>query len=72
MPYEFNQDEPEPQTQPSADRSGGPPRKHTAVDVLDSQEQPSASVKPWTIRFTGLVIVGVLVIMLAVLFLLNR
>lgn len=35
MPYEFAENEPELEPQASYARSGGPPRKHTGIGVLD-------------------------------------
>jgi len=40
MPYEFTEWEPEPEPQASSSRAGGPPRKTTAVGILDPPVPP--------------------------------
>lgn len=40
MPYEFTEYEPDPETQTSASRSMGPPRKRAGVGVLDPPNRP--------------------------------
>ena len=40
MPYEFTEREPEPRPQASSSRAGGPPRKTTAVGILDPPVPP--------------------------------
>lgn len=48
MPYEFTQYEPDPQTQASASRNMGPPRKGIGIGVLDGPgEAPTPSTFQW-------------------------
>jgi hypothetical protein len=70
MPHEFTEFEEEPQTQSSARRSGGPPRKHAGAGVLDPDEDTSAG--PASSRFAAFLIVATLAIMILIVFLLNR
>jgi hypothetical protein len=48
MPYEFTEYEPDPETQASASRGMGPPRKGIGVDVLDAPgETPLPGIFHW-------------------------
>ena len=71
MPHEFAGYEDEPQTQSSSRLSGGPPRKHIGVGVLDPDDDISAPPRP-RIGFTAFLIIAVLATMILVLFFLNR
>lgn len=50
MPYKFTKYEPDPETQSSASRSMGPPRKGTGIGVLDPPGEtrgPLSSMFQW-------------------------
>jgi hypothetical protein len=72
MPHEFTEHGNDPETQSCDGRSGGPPRKHTGVGVLDPSEEISASARPWSIGFSAFLIAAVLAIMALIVFFLNR
>jgi hypothetical protein len=46
MPHEFIPREEEPEAQPAGSRRGNPPRKRTAVGVLDPSLRPKKPVGP--------------------------
>ena len=46
MPHEFSENEFEPEPAASSGRAGGPPRKFTGVDVLDSPVPPKRPPGP--------------------------
>jgi hypothetical protein len=46
MPHEFHEYPFELEPEASSSRSGGPPRKSTAVDVLDPPRSPARPVEP--------------------------
>jgi hypothetical protein len=72
MSHDFAENDPEPLTQSSSSRSGGPPRKHTAAGVLDPRDEPATSARPPRTAFTAFVIVTVLAVMALIVFFLNR
>jgi hypothetical protein len=51
MPYEFTEHERDPETQTSASRRMGPPRKGTGIGVLDPPNEPGTfrwpRIAPW-------------------------
>jgi hypothetical protein len=72
VPNEFAEYDDEPQTQSSSRRSGGPPRKHTGVGVLDPDDDISAPPQPTRLGFTAFLIIAVLATMILILFFLTR
>jgi hypothetical protein len=46
MPHEFTQREEEPEAQAAGSRYGSPPRKHTAIAVLDPPVPPKKPIPP--------------------------
>jgi len=74
--YEFTEWQREPEPQTASGRSGGPPRKSTAIGVLDPPVPPKKPVGPipgiptsLLVRiFAGIVLVALVVITLLMLF----
>jgi hypothetical protein len=71
MQHQFTEYEDEPQPQSWLGRSGGPPRKHIGVGVLDPPVPPrrptpqlATPPRPWVIRGFALLILAALAFML--------
>jgi hypothetical protein len=63
MPYEFTKYEPNPETQASASRSMGPPRKGIGIGVLDG---PGEAPVPGTFRWPRISLwAGILLLLLS-------
>lgn len=76
MTHRFTENDYDPETQSSSARSGGPPRKNTAVGVLDPPGPPHRphvlSDSPWTVGLTAFLIGAILAIMILTTLFLNR
>ena len=77
MPYKFTEWEQEPEPQASSGRTGGPPRKSTAIGVLDPPVPPKKPVGPipgipsslWVRIFGGILLAGLVAAILTMLLL---